>query len=79
MAKTPFTVRQKSLLGIAAFAVIIVAETLHHLPGLAWLDAFDGSFLGRQLVLLAVGIIVYAASTFFALRRSINEFEQVDL
>ncbi|MCQ2451710.1 MAG: ABC-2 transporter permease [Oscillospiraceae bacterium] len=65
--------------GIAAFAVIAVTEALHHVPGLAWLNATDTMHDGAQWLILAMGLLVYLLVTFCACRRAVRLFEKVDL
>ena len=64
---------------IACFAVIALAETLHHIPGLEALNAFGFDDLPLQLGLLAAGIVCYAALMALALRSSEESFENTDL
>ena len=64
---------------VVAFVVIGAAETLHHIPGLAPLNAFGLSHLPLQLGLLAAGVVCYIALTGLALRSSTASFEKTDL
>lgn len=64
---------------IAAFVVVGIMETLHHLPGLAFLNTSGWDHLGVQLIALAIGIFVYIAGTILALRKSMYYFERIDL
>ena len=59
---------------IAAFLTIALGETLHHLPGLAYLNAPTG---GVSVLLL--GTAVYAVCTPLSMKSSQQRFEQVDL
>lgn len=64
---------------IVNFLIIGAAETLHHLPGLEWLNALDFSFAGPQLIVLLMAIIVYAAATTAACRTAQRSFEKINL
>ncbi len=64
---------------VVAFLVIGFAETLHHLPGLDWLNALDFSFAGRQMTVLSAAFAVYIAGTVFACKISQKRFERIDL
>lgn len=65
--------------GVAAFALIGIAETLHHLPGLGFLNAPAGERLGLQFIILAAAAVLYAAVTFLACKRAEARFEKIDL
>ncbi len=65
--------------GIAALLLIAVAETLHHIPGLGFLNTTTGERLGLQFALLAAAAIVYAAVTALACRTAKKRFEKIDL
>ncbi len=64
---------------IAAFLVIFAAEALHHIPGLAWLNAFGNDHIASQLILLVAGILIYLLLTFLSCRRACSDFERIDL
>ncbi len=64
---------------VAAFVVVGLGETLHHLPGLGWLNAVTGAGVIRQSVLLLVVALVYAAGTLLSMKRSQERFEKLDL
>lgn len=63
---------------IAAFLVVALGETLHHLPGLEILNAADQG-LGIQLLVLAVCGAAYGLGSFAAMRKAEKQFETVDL
>ena len=65
--------------GIAAFLLVGIAETLHHLPGLGFLNDPAGERLGLQFILLAAAALVYAAGTAFSCRKAQTRFEKIDL
>jgi len=62
-----------------AFAVIVIAETLHHVPGLEMLNAFGFEHFAFQVSLLAGGIIISALITFCSYRKACDHFERIDL
>lgn len=64
---------------VAAFVVIVIAETLHHIPGLESLNAFGFDHLPLQLGLLAVGVVCYISLTALALKSATASFEVTDL
>ena len=67
------------LYGIAAGVIIVAAETLHHLPGLAFLNTPSGERLGLQFACLAAAAVIYAAATALSCRTSKARFESIDL
>ena len=64
---------------IAAFIVIGIMETLHHIPGLEALNSSGFDAIGVQLGVLTLGIVIYVTATVFSLRKSISQFELIDL
>ena len=64
---------------IACFLVIFAAEALHHVPGLAWLNAFGTDHIASQLILLAAGILIFLLLTFLSCRKACADFETIDL
>ena len=64
---------------IVGFVSIGVFEALHHFPGFGWLNAFGTDDLGRQLILLACGILAYLLMTLLSCRRACESFEKIDL
>lgn len=64
---------------IVSFVTIILAESLHHVPGLGVLNAFGYDHLPLQSALLAAGAIVYVLLTYVAYRASAASFEKIDL
>lgn len=67
------------LFGIAVVLLVAAAETLHHVPGLAFLNAPAGERLGVQFAALAAAAAVYAAVTALACRAAMRRFEKIDL
>lgn len=64
---------------IAAFLAVGIGETLHHIPGLAFLNATKGEDVGLQCVVLLIGILVYVMGTFASLCISVRRFDRIDL
>mgnify|MGYP003440045622 FL=1 len=64
---------------VVNFLIIGLAETLHHLPGLDWLNALDSSCFGEHFLILVIAVIVYVASTVVSCRVSQKRFEKIDL
>lgn len=58
--------------------IILIAEVLHHIPGLEMLNATAG-INAPQLVILAAGVILYAAGTLCSYAVSVRRFEKTDL
>ena len=67
------------LFTIAAMALVALAETLPHLPGLSFLGAASGAALTRQIPVLIAGAAVYCGGTLASLRVSQRHFEKIDL
>lgn len=61
------------------FLLIGIAETLHHLPGLGWLNALGMAQAPRQLPVLLAAVVLYAAATAVSCKVSQNRFEKIDL
>ena len=61
------------------FGLIITAEALHHLPGLAWINPLGFSHMCMQLAALGAGVAVYAGVTILACRIAEKRFQQIDL
>lgn len=64
---------------VAAFLVVLIAEALHHVPGLEALNAFGTDALALQLILLAAGLASFLLITVFSCRRACARFEAIDL
>ena len=62
---------------VLSFLVIIVGETLHHIPGLEFLNGTGR--LGIQGAILGAGLLIYALVTALSCRRACRVFETVDL
>ena len=61
------------------FPVILIAEALHHVPGLEALNAFGTDGLGLQLGLLAGGLAGFLLITVLSCKRACARFEAIDL
>ena len=59
--------------------LMLGTEAIPHFPGLAWLDSIQPENLRRQIPILLVGILVYAALLLLAYRVSVRRYEKVDL
>lgn len=64
---------------IAAVVTVSVAETLHHIPGLEFLNATSGEGVLIQIGVLIVGILLYVIGTLISMNSSIKRFEKLDL
>lgn len=64
---------------IVNFVIIGIAEALHYIPGLTDVNSFGFKNFGLQLVLLAMGGLVYVVLTFVAFKRSCVDFKKIDL
>lgn len=64
---------------VAAFLMIGIGETLHHIPGLEAVNAFGLEFLNLQLGLFTVGIMAYIVITALSYRRACRNFARIDL
>lgn len=63
---------------IATVIIIVIAEALHHIPGLEILNSVTGWELGIQFGLLSVALICYVLLTMFSCRRAMEKFEKLD-
>lgn len=64
---------------ITVFLMICIAETLHHVPGLAFLNAFGTEHFAVQLLLLGIGAAFYLAVTVLSCKKACKRFEKIDL
>lgn len=64
---------------IVNFTIIGIAEVLHHLPGLEWLNVLDFSYAGRQSMMLVSALILYVVVTVVSCKASQKRFEKIDL
>ena len=64
---------------VVAFLCIAAFETLHHIPGLEWLNAFGMENIAAQMLLLAAGVAAWLLLTVVSCRRACRDFEEIDL
>lgn len=64
---------------IAAFLTLVLAEALHHFPGLAFLNAFGTAQLTAQLLLLLGGAVIFLLLTLRSYHLSCKRFAKIDL
>lgn len=64
---------------IVSFVVVLLAESLHHVPGLEAINAFGFEHAGLQAAVLAAGAAAYVLLTLLSEKRAIALFEKVDL
>ena len=64
---------------VISFILIIVAEILHHIPGLEFLNSTDTLYNVTMWIILAAAFAVYALATFIACRVAMKRFERVDM
>lgn len=64
---------------IVAFFVITIGESLHHFPGLEILNSFGKNNFTVQILLLAIGIVLYIILTLISYKISVDDFEKIDL
>ncbi len=61
------------------FCIIGIAEVLHHLPGLGWLNTLDFSNASEQISVLLAAAVLYAAATAVSCKSAEKRFEKIDL
>ena len=64
---------------IAVFLMISIAETLHHIPGFAFLNAFGTEHFAVQVLLLGIGAAFYLAVTVLSCKKACKRFDKTDL
>ncbi len=64
---------------VVNFLVIGVAETLHYLPGLGWLNALDFSYVDTHFVIFIAAAALYVGVTILSCKISQDRFEKIDL
>ncbi len=64
---------------IVSFLVIGAAETLHHLPGLSALNHGNLRDPLPQTAVFFLGVVLYVLMTWCSYRKSVREFEKIDL
>jgi hypothetical protein len=63
---------------ICAFILVAIAETLHHIPGLTFLNTANEG-LGIQYAVLIAAACIYGAVTYLSMKKSCRSFEIIDL
>ena len=61
----------------ASFIVICIGETIHHVPGLEYMNRTAGTY-AAQLMILILGAVVFAAGTILSYRISAGRLEKID-
>ena len=64
---------------VVTFIAIAIFESLHHIPGLAWLNAFGTESIVAQMLLLMAGIAAWIVLTVVSCRKACRDFERIDL
>ena len=64
---------------IAAMILTGIAEALHYIPGLENLNSFGFEHMEVQIPFLAAGIVIYIAVTLLSMKKSVKNFERIDL
>lgn len=64
---------------IASFVLNVIAETLHHIPGLAFLNKTDAMGDVGMWLFLVVTLLVYIFVTAMSCKTSMKRFEAVDM
>lgn len=78
--KTAYKLTKPFVIFIAvSFAIIGIAEALHHIPGLEPVNAFGFAHIGLQLAVLAVGAVLFSLLTLISQKLAIGHFEKIDL
>ena len=63
---------------IAGFIIIIIGETLHHIPHLESLND-PSSVSVPQVAILVIGIAVFMLCTWVSYQKAVKDFEEIDL
>ena len=64
---------------VAAVLIIGVGETLHHIPGLEYLNSIAGEYMWTQYVVLGACAVIYVFGTWLSCGRAMERFEKIDL
>ena len=64
---------------IVSFLLITVAEVLHHIPGLEFLNDTDTIADSKMWIILADAFVIYALVSFISCRVAMKRFERVDM
>ena len=63
---------------VVGFIIIIIGETLHHIPNLESLNA-PASVSVPQVAILIIGIAVFMLCTWVSYQKAVKDFEAIDL
>lgn len=64
---------------VVNFLIIAIAEALHYMPGLDWMNTLDFSNPAQQLSVLLAAVVFYLAATVVSCKVSQSRFETIDL
>jgi len=64
---------------VVNFIIIGIAEALHHLPGLAFLNTLDFGHFTAHICIFAAAAIIYLSATAAACKAAQKSFEKIDL
>ncbi len=64
---------------IVCFLTITIAEALHHIPGLGWLNSFGSDRFGLQVMMFTAGLVAFILITMLSLKKACDDFERIDL
>ena len=64
---------------VVVFLVVGIGETLFHIPVLSALNAFGFTHIVLQVIVFLTGVILFSVLTAISIRRSIKNFEKIDL
>lgn len=64
---------------IVAFVCIGLFESLHHIPGLTYLNSFGTENLILQIDLLIIGIVLWLVMTVLSYKKACSDFDKIDL
>lgn len=65
--------------GIFSFLTVAAGEALHHIPNLTYLNTTGFNHMAEQGIVFIIGVILYIAFTLISLKKSKNNFNQIDL
>lgn len=64
---------------VVNFIIIAVAETLHHIPPLHWLNVCGAEYILKQIIILLAAVAVYITATVAAMKKSQKRFDNTDI
>lgn len=78
--KTAYKVGKSFVLALIPVVIgMMIIESLAHIPATQWIDGIGMNAMVSQLPILIVGIIVFTISIWVTYKRSVKNFENVDL